>query len=94
MDAGVFVNRPAVYRENIGAADLFRTTRYPGRALLIRCVESPGSVSEPDYGWSRFVEQVEVFDVDAKHETLLKDPHAAEVARFLKDWTDRVDADP
>jgi len=94
VDAGAFANRPAVYRENLAAADMFRTTQYAGRALLIRCAESPGAVTERDYGWSRFIEHVEVFDVDAEHETLLKDPHATEVARFLKDWTDRVDADP
>ncbi len=90
MDAGAFANRRHVYETNMRAMDAHRTRHYHGSALLIRCSESDDTVTERDYDWSRFIDVVEIFEVDATHETLLKEPHATEVARFLHDWIGRA----
>jgi thioesterase domain-containing protein len=77
-----------VYDHNLAALDAYRSRHYPASILLIRCTEPTDTVMEPDYGWSRFVEGVETFELDATHGTLLANPHARDVAGFLAKWVD------
>ncbi len=83
LESGPFKHRRAVYDANIRAMRAHRTSPFDGRVLLIKSTHSRGGIRDPDYGWRRFVSDLRVHEVSAKHEELLAPPYATDLAATL-----------
>ncbi len=86
VDRGPFKHRSEVYTRNINAARQHRTGRYDGPMLLIKtALEVSGQLEEYDYGWGEHAARgcLEVRDIFAEHDALLRPPHVQDVARIL-----------
>ncbi len=91
---GAFSARNAVHRANDQAYRRYRSRPIDCSMLLIRGRELPGTLLSSDYGWSSYVRDVHTLQVDAEHQSILKEPHVRDVASILKRWFTRNDASP
>jgi amino acid adenylation domain-containing protein len=90
INEGPFAKRAAVHARNNEALLRYRTKPYSGAISLLRSSDAPRwAVRENDYGWSEFCPNIRVVKVNAEHAEILKPPHVAEVASFLRTELER-----
>ena len=66
-------------------------SRYPAKLTLFRArTRSLLSDFLPDLGWSRFVDDPDIYQIDGNHETILHAPHVNELARLLGERLDHL----
>jgi thioesterase domain-containing protein len=69
--------------------------KYEGKLTLLRATAGPLLRGfEPDLGWHRFVETVEIHHIKANHDTLLRPPRVGELADHLVRLLDRRAVNP
>ena len=57
---------------------------YSGKLTLLRAQTGPLLRGRtPDFGWSRFVSNVDIRPIPGSHETIFQPPHVSELARQL-----------
>lgn len=92
VQEGPFRHRKEIYTRNLEAVENHRTRRYDGEVLLIKSALTVSErFDEEDYGWREFVERLEVRDVHAHHEEMLRHPAIEDVGRFVREQLRRTE---
>jgi len=74
-----------VFHHHMVLTDEYVVRPYPGRITLIRPSDAPFAVpTPPDRGWGRWATDVPVHFVPGQHHTMVKEPHAQDLARTLE----------
>jgi acetoacetyl-CoA synthetase len=85
----------ALMRTVFAAVRDYVPRRYPGTMTLIRATAAPLLRGfEPDLGWHRFAEGVEIHHIKGNHDTILRPHRVGELADHLVRLLDRRTADP
>lgn len=64
--------------------------KYPGRLTLLRATAGPLLRGfEPDLGWHRFADKVEIHYIKGNHDTILRPPRVEKLADHLVSLLDR-----
>lgn len=79
----------AVFKANVQAVAGYRPSSYPGRVTLVRAARPPhreaaSPPSDPRNGWGQLAVEVEVHEVAAAHQNMMKEPYVGEVADVVR----------
>ena len=78
-----------IMRTNAAAADQYQLQAYPGKATLLRADDSWGVSHDAYAGWQRLVATLETIEIKGAHMDILREPHVARVAEYLKNLMDQ-----
>ncbi len=89
FDQGMFANRSAVRKKNIAAVCRYNYRPCKGGVVLFKALQQPASfVDDPYMAWDIFVEKVQMFKINATHDTILKEPQVEQIAGYISDIID------
>ena len=85
----------ALMRTVFAAVRDYEPRKYPGTLTLLRATASPLLRGfDPDLGWHRFAETVEIHHIRGNHETLLRPPRVEKLADHLVSLLERRTVNP
>jgi aspartate racemase len=73
-----------LYNTNLKALDQYRSTYYDGKITLFNASEKdPAVIPDPYYGWIGLAREIEIYEVDGNHDTMLTEPNVRSLAEKL-----------
>ena len=87
LDAGVFTNRPQVYKINSMAMEQYKLKQFPNCPveLFVGDTIEEGFIPDIESLWTRMSDKIERFNVTGSHLSILKEPGVSAVAKILKE---------
>lgn len=93
LDAGVFSNRPLVYRLNSVAMDTYKMRAFPRCPvrMFVGDIFEEGFIPDIESLWTRMSKDVRRYVAPGTHLTILKEPGVSVVAEILKQCLDEIE---
>lgn len=84
MDLDTMARYVEIARAHTRAAITYEPGPYPGRAVLLRCIDAEEAAdADPSSGWAELIADLEVYTVPGTHVTMLDEPNVNEVVAQL-----------
>lgn len=92
LDAGVFTNRPQVYKINSMAMNQYKLKEFPDCPVILFVGDTmeEGFIPDIESLWTRMSKKIERFKVPGSHLSILKEPGVSVVAGIMRESIERT----